>query len=483
MAVITDMKKYDAIIIGSGPNGLAAAITLQQQGLSTLIVEGADTIGGGMRTKELTLPGFQHDVCSAIHPMAMASPFMRSLPLQEYGLEFVQAPYAAAHPLDSGDVALLANSVDETAEGLGIDKNFYKELIQPVVNQWESLALDTMGPLRFPKKPLQLASFGLNALRPASWLARSFKTEKGKALWAGMAAHGIQPLSNWTTSAIGMVLMAVGNKYGWRIPVGGSQSIAGAMVRYYERLGGAIQTGNWVNNIGDLPEHKVLMLDLTPRQILKLEGLGLSTSYQRSLQNYRQGMGVFKIDWALSEPAPFRDFRCGQAATVHIGNTYEEIARTEREAHRGKRVDKPFVLFAQQSLFDSGRTPAGRHTGWAYCHVPNGVAVDHTDAIENQIERFAPGFKDTILARHTLDPQQLEQYNPNYVGGDINGGIMDISQLYTRPTCSLTPYRTSNRGVYICSSSTPPGGGVHGMCGYHAAKVALKDYFGLNIYL
>lgn len=436
-----------------------------------------------MRTKELTLPGFQHDVCSAIHPMAMASPFMRSLPLQEYGLEFVQAPYAAAHPLDSGDVALLENSVEGTAKGLGIDDDFYKKLIQPVVDRWESLALDTMGPLRLPKKPLQLASFGLGALQPASWLARSFKTEKGRALWAGMAAHGIQPLSNWTTSAIGMVLMAVGNKYGWRIPVGGSQSIAGAMVRYYERLGGAIQTGNWVNNIGDLPEHKVLMLDLTPRQILKLERLGLSTSYRRSLQNYRQGMGVFKIDWALSEPAPFRDFRCGQAATVHIGNTYEEIAWTEREAHRGKLVDKPFVLFAQQSLFDSGRAPAGRHTGWAYCHVPNGVAVDRTDAIENQIERFAPGFKDTILARHTLDPQQLEQYNPNYVGGDINGGIMDISQLYTRPTCSLTPYRTSNRGVYICSSSTPPGGGVHGMCGYHAAKVALKDHFGLNIYL
>jgi len=475
------LRSYDAIIIGSGPNGFAAAITLQQRGLSTLIVEGADTIGGGMRTKELTLPGFKHDVCSAIHPMAMASPFMRSLPLQEYGLEFVHAPYAAAHPLDIGETALLYdNSLEETANGLGIDRNFYKRLIQPVVNQWESLALDTMGPLHFPQKPLQLASFGLNALRPASWLVRSFKTEKGKALWAGMAAHGIQPLSNWATSAIGIVLLAVGNKYGWPIPVGGSQSIAAALEKYYKDLGGEVQTGFWVKNIADLPEHKTLVLDLTPRQILQLEGLNLSESYRRGLQRYRQGMGVFKIDWALSEPVPFRDRRCNQAGTVHIGNTYAEIALNEKRAHEGRQVDKPFVLFTQQSAFDSGRAPEGKHTGWAYCHVPNGSPVDYTEAIENQIERFAPGFKDTILARATKNPVQMEEYNPNYVGGDINGGIMDIGQLYTRPTLSLTPYRTSNKQVYIASSSTPPGGGVHGMCGYHAARTVLNDHFGIK---
>ena len=472
-------NSYDAIIIGSGPNGLAAAITLQQQGLSTLVIEGADTIGGGIRTKELTLPGFQHDVCSAIHPMAMASPFMRSLPLQEYGLEFIQATYAAAHPLDNGDVALL-HSLEETVKGLGRDGNFYRKLIQPIVNEWESLALDTMGPLHFPKKPLQLAAFGLNALRPASWIAHSFKTEKGKALWAGMAAHGLQPLSNWATSAIGMVLMAVGNKYGWPIPIGGSQSIGEALVNYYEDLGGEVQTGFWVKNVADLPQHETLILDLTPRQILQLEGLDITDSYQRKLQKYRQGMGVFKIDWALSEPVPFKDPRCGQAATVHIGNTYEEIVRAEKEIHRGKLIDKPFVLFAQQSLSDPTRAPKGKQTGWAYCHVPNGSTADRTEAIENQIERFAPGFKDVILARHTINAQQMEVYNPNYVGGDINGGIMDIGQLFTRPTLSLTPYRTSNKKVYICSSSTPPGGGVHGMCGYHAAKTILKDHYNIS---
>ncbi|NGM60742.1 NAD(P)/FAD-dependent oxidoreductase [Sphingobacterium sp. SGG-5] len=474
---------YDAIIIGSGPNGLAAGITLQQRGLSTLIIEGADTIGGGMRTKELTLPDFKHDVCSAIHPMAVASPFMRSLPLQEYGLEFVQAPYAAAHPLDSGDVALLTHSLAETADGLGIDGDFYKKLIQPVVNHWESLAQDIMGPLHFPKRPLQLADFGLDALRPASWLARSFKTEKGKALWAGMVAHGIQPLSNWATSAIGMVLMAVGNKYGWPIPIGGSQSIGEALVNYYKDLGGEVQTGLWVKNVADLPNYKTMILDLTPRQILQLDGLDLTESYRRELQKYRQGMGVFKIDWALSEPVPFKDPRCGQAATVHIGNTYEDIARAERETHRGELIDKPFVLFAQQSVFDSGRAPAGKHTSWAYCHVPNGSTADRTEAIENQIERFAPGFKDIILERHTINAQQMEVYNPNYVGGDINGGIMDIGQLFTRPTRSLTPYRTANKKVYICSSSTPPGGGVHGMCGYHAARTVLADWFHQEIEL
>ena len=475
------MKQYDAIIVGSGPNGLAAAITLQQQGLSTFIVEGADTTGGGMRTKELTLPGFKHDVCSAIHPMAMASPFMRSLPLADYGLEFVQAPYVAAHPLDSGDTAILHHNLEETATDLGVDGHYYRKLIQTIINRWESLALDTMGPLRFPKNPLHLAAFGLDALQPASWIARSFKTEKGRALWAGMAAHGIQPLSNWTTSAIGMVLMAVGNKYGWPIPVGGSQTIAQALEKYYVQLGGEIQTGYWVEDIAELPKHDILVLDMTPRQILRLKGLHLSDSYRRKLEKYRQGMGVFKVDWALSEPVPFKDVRCNQAATVHLGNTYEEIAATELAAHQGRLVDKPFVLFAQQSTFDPTRAPEGKYTGWAYCHVPNGFATDRTEAIEAQIERYAPGFRDTILHRSTINARQMEVYNPNYVGGDINGGIMDIRQLFTRPTLSLTPYRTSNKHVYIASSSTPPGGGVHGMCGYHAAKTVLKDHYNIKL--
>jgi len=477
------LKKYDAIIIGSGPNGFAAAITLQQQGLSSLIVEGADTIGGGMRTKALTLPGFKHDVCSAIHPMAMASPFMRALPLKEYGLEFTHAPYPAAHPLDNGEAAVLHTSMDETAAALGVDARFYKKLIQPIVEQWESLALDTMGPLRFPDHPLDLASFGLKALKPASWTAAQFKTEKAKALWAGMAAHGIQPLSNWATSAIGLVLMAVGHRYGWPIPKGGSQSIADALAAYYVSLGGEIRTNMWVADVAQLHEHQILVLNMGPRQIRQLRGTGLSEAYKKALGRYKHGMGVFKIDWALSDPTPFQDIRCQQAATVHLGNTFAEIARYEQQTHHRGGGHAPFVLFSQPSLFDKSRAPEDKHTGWAYCHVPNGTTEDFTTLIEDQVERFAPGFKDTIIGRHTFSPKEMEAYNPNYVGGDINGGLMDIYQLYTRPTRSLTPYRTSNKQVYIASSSTPPGGGVHGMAGFHAARLILKDHFNIAIAL
>ncbi|ERJ61103.1 phytoene desaturase family protein [Sphingobacterium paucimobilis] len=474
------MTTYDAIVIGSGPNGFAAAITLQQQGLSTLIMEGADTIGGGMRTKELTLPGYRHDVCSAIHPMAMASPFLRSLPLEAHGLHFVQAPYAAAHPLKNGEVARLCKSVDETVAFLGADGKKYKDLIEPVVEQWETLSLDIMGPLRFPEHPGQMMGFGLDGLMPADWLVHRFKTITGRALFGGMAAHGIQPLSNWGTSAIGMVLMAVGNRYGWPIPVGGSQSIANALKSYYLSLGGTIQCDCWVEDIRDIPQHRVLLLDLTPRQLLGLKGIEWAKSYKKQLEKYRQGMGVFKIDWALSDPTPFINSECNQAATVHLGNTYEEIAHYEKMTHCGKLLTEPFVLFAQQSSFDRTRAPEGKHTGWAYCHVPNGVEVDRTEAIETQIERFAPGFKDTIIARSSMNAMDMERYNPNYSGGDINGGLMDIRQLYTRPIRSLTPYRTSDPSTYICSSATPPGGGVHGMCGYAAAKTVLKDHYGIK---
>ncbi|MNK17937.1 Phytoene desaturase (lycopene-forming) [compost metagenome] len=477
------MESYDAVIVGSGPNGFAAAITMQRQGLSTLIVEGADTIGGGMRTKELTLHGFKHDICSAIHPMAIASPFFKTLPLQERGLAFIQAKYAAAHPLDNGEVGLLHRDFEETLRDLGVDSDAYSSLLKPVVHKLDSLLLDTMGPLRFPKRPIDLAEFGLRALLPATWNAKQFKTEKAKALWGGMVAHGIQPLSNWTSSAIGMMLMAVGNRYGWPIPKGGSQSIADALASYYLSIGGKIQTGNWVKDIRALPAHKTLILDVTPKQLLTLEGLELTTNYKRQLENYRYGMGVFKIDWALSESTPFKDGFSQHAATVHLGNTFAEIAENELRSHQGHHVEKPFVLFAQPSQFDGTRAPEGKHTAWAYCHVPNGSTVNYEQAIENQVERFAPGFKDTILAKHTFSPLEMQAYNPNYFGGDINGGIMDLAQLYTRPTLSLTPYRTSNKKVYISSSSTPPGGGVHGMCGYHAAKVALKDHFDIEVNL
>ena len=477
------MIKYDAIIIGSGPNGFAAAITMQRQGLSTLILEGADTIGGGMRTQELTLPGFKHDVCSAIHPMAMASPFMQSIPLQEHGLFFEYAQYEAAHPLLDGEGAVLHRDLNRTIQELGEDGAYYNRLIEPVVSNWEKIATDMMGPLRFPRHPFNLAAFGLHALQPASWLANKFKTESAKALWAGMAAHGIQPLDNIATSAIALVLMGVGHRYGWPIPRNGSQSIADALKNYYLSLGGEIETHFWLKNKADLPQHQVLLLDLTPKQLLGIEGLGFTDNYKNQLQRYKQGMGVFKIDWALSEETPFKDLRARKAATVHIGNSFNDIALAESDAQSGRVVEKPFILFAQQSQFDKSRAPEGKHTGWAYCHVPNGSVFNYTQIIENQIERFAPGFKDTILARHTFSAMEMEVYNPNYVGGDINGGVMDISQLYTRPVVSLNPHRTPNRSVYICSSATPPGGGVHGMCGFHAARLALKDHFNILVNL
>ncbi|TDS12972.1 phytoene desaturase family protein [Sphingobacterium paludis] len=470
-------KQYDAIVVGAGPNGLAAAITLQRAGKSTLLLEGAEDIGGGLRTKELTLPGYRHDVCSAIHPMAMASPFFRTLPLKDHGLELLFPEIAAAHPLDDGSAGLLYQEWSKTQEHLGKDAGAYRRLIRPVVDNWESLADATMGPLRFPKDPLGLASFGLNALQPASWIAKRFSTAQGKALWGGMAAHGIQPLSNFTTAAIGIVLSAVGHRYGWPVPKGGSQSIAKALLSYYNTLGGDVQTGFWLEDVRALPKHDVLILDLTPKQLLALNGVEWSNSYRRQLERFTYGMGVFKVDWALAEPTPFKNGHTRQAGTVHLGNTFAEIAENEWRSSKGRHVQQPFVLFSQPSLFDHSRSPEGKHVGWAYCHVPHGSTQDMTAAIESQVERFAPGFKDTILATHTFNTRELQVYNPNYIGGDINGGLMNLAQLYTRPTLSLTPYRTSKNNIYICSSSTPPGGGVHGMCGFHAAKTALYDHF------
>ncbi|SOD12622.1 phytoene desaturase family protein [Pedobacter xixiisoli] len=478
---MSSKNQYDAIVVGSGPNGLAAAITMQQQGLSVLLIEGKDTIGGGMRTQELTLPNYLHDVCSAIHPMALGSPFFSTLPLAQYGLEFIDAPIQAAHPFDDGSVAFLSRSIDETVNSLGLDGKRYRKLISPIVENWEELAQDTMGPLRFPQHPFLLAKFGLNAIQPASLLVKGFKTKAARGLWAGMSAHAIQPLSNWASSAIGLILSAVGHKHGWPIPKGGSQAIANALAAYFVALGGEIQTGNFVKKLDDLPSHKALLLDLTPKQILKIASEKLTSSYQKQLEKYRHGMGVFKVDWALDGSVPFTNELCGKAATVHLGNTFEEIAQNEKITSKGQHPEKPFVLLSQQSVFDQTRAPEGKHTVWAYCHVPNGSNKDMTTAIENQVERFAPGFKDRIIAKSTLNTQQLAAYNPNYIGGDINGGIIDLQQLYTRPTLSITPYRTSHPSIYICSSSTPPGGGVHGMCGYHAAKTALKDIFKIKL--
>lgn len=473
--------EYDAIVVGSGPNGLAAAITMQQSGLSVLLIEGKDTIGGGMRTLELTLPGYRHDICSAVHPMALMSPFFSKLPLADFGLKFVQPTHDAAHPLDGGRVAVLDKSLESTAARLGADGNTYRDWMGNLLESVPKLLPDLLGPFGWPAEPFRLAGFGLNALQPATWTARKFKTAEGRALWAGMAAHSIQPLDNIATSAFGIMLMAAAHIHGWVIPVGGSQSIADALAGYFRSLGGEIRTGWMVASLDELPSAKAVLMDVTPRQLVRIAGGKLSAPYKKRLETYRYGPGIFKIDWALDEPIPFQREECRRAGTVHVGNTLEEIARYERNIGQGRRGEKPYALVVQQSLFDHTRAPEGKHTAWAYCHVPHGDNRDMTDAIESQVERYAPGFRDVVKARHMTNASAFENYNPNYIGGDINGGIQDVWQLYSRPLLAASPYRTSAHDIYICSSSTPPGGGVHGMCGYHAARQALKDVFKLEV--
>jgi phytoene dehydrogenase-like protein len=468
---------FDAIVIGSGPNGLSAAIALQQAGLSVLIVEGKSTIGGGLRSAELTLPGFVHDICSAIHPLALASPFFRTLPLCKFGLEYIQPPAAAAHPFDDGTTALLTRSLEETAFRLGKDSDIYRKLIGSLSQKFPSMTNDILAPLRIPENIIDFTRFGLNALLPASLIAGRFSTESAKGLWAGMSAHSMLPLSKLTTSAIGMVLLAAGHAYGWPIPKGGSQQIANALAAYFESIGGRIETNFYVKSLNQLPAAKAILFDVTPRQLLQIAGHRFSAIYKWQLKRFNYGMGVFKIDWALAEPVPFKTKENLLAGTVHLGGTFGEIADGEHQLWKGKHADKPFVLLAQQSLFDTSRAPDGKHTLWGYCHVPANSTKDMTVAIENQIERFAPGFRDRILARHVMNTAQMEEYNPNYIGGDINGGAIDITQLFTRPALRWSPYRTSTKGLYICSSSTPPGGGVHGMAGFHAAQRVLKDLF------
>ncbi len=471
-------RDFDAVVVGSGPNGLAAAIVLQQRGLSVLLLEAKQTIGGGLRSEELTLPGYTHDLCSAVHPLAAASPFFNTLPLKAHGLEFIYPAISAAHPFDNGTAAVLGGSVEEMSKALGMDGRAYLGLIGPLVQDWPLIAGDVLGPQpRFPSHPFKTANFGRHALSAATVLARRFRGKEARGLWAGMAAHSMLPLSHLTSSAIGLVLMVAAHRKGWPIPRGGSAAIAGALASYFISLGGKIETGIEVRSLAQLPSSRAVLLDLTPRQLLQLSGQRWSSLYRWQLERYRYGMGVFKIDWALDEPIPFAAAGCRQAGTLHIGNTLEEIAQSEQQTWDGGHPEKPFVLLAQQSVFDPSRAPLGKHTAWAYCHVPQGSTKDMTENIERQVDRFAPGFRERILARHTMDTAQLEAYNANYVGGDIGGGVVDLGQLFTRPALRSFPYRTSEKGVYICSSSTPPGGGVHGMCGYHAAQRALKDIF------
>jgi len=465
---------YDAIIIGSGPNGLAAAIALARAGRRVLVCEAEQTIGGGARSAELTLPGFTHDVCSAAHPLAAGSPFLRSLPLDQYGLEFIYPPVSLAHPFDDGTAALLERSVAATGETLGVDGMAYRRLMKPLVADWALLAPALLGPPRLPRHPLALARFGLKALRSARGLAASrFAGERARGFFAGLAAHSFLPLERLATAAFGLVLGITGHAVGWPVARGGSQSIANALAAYLRSLGGEIVTGRRVASIDDLPSARAILCDVTPRQLLRLAGHRLPPNYRRRLERYRYGPAAYKVDWALNEPVPWKAEGCSRAGIVHLGGTLAEISAAESAPWKGEQADKPFVLVAQPSLFDPTRAPAGKHTLWAYCHVPHGSTFDMTERIEKQIERFAPGFRDCVLARGVMPPAALERHNANLVGGDINGGAQDLRQLFARPTRRL--YSTPARGLYLCSSSTPPGGGVHGMCGYFAARAVLQD--------
>lgn len=469
------MADYDAIIVGSGPNGLAAGITLARQGWRVLLLEAKETIGGGMRTAELTLPGFRHDICSAIHPLGMGSPFFQSLPLADYGLEWIQPDLPLAHPFDDGTAVAVHQSLEETAVQLGVDGAAYRRLFAPLVDDWEKIAHEFLGPLRLPRHPLAMAGFGLRALWSTTTLTRAlFRAEKARALFAGLAAHSIMPLEWPLTAAFGLMLGTLAHKVGWPLPQGGSQAIANALAAFFTDLGGEIVT-NWeVQSLMELPPTRAVLLDVTPRQLLTIAGDALPPGYRRQLQRYQYGPGVFKVDWALSEPIPWTATACRRAGTVHLGPTLAEMALSERLVWQGKVAQRPYTLVTQQSLFDDSRTPGSQHTGWAYCHVPHGSTLDMSAAIESQIERFAPGFRDTILARHTMTTQDFQRYNPNYIGGDINGGVQNWRQLFTRPVPRLSPYTTPLPGVFLCSSATPPGGGVHGMCGYYAAQAALS---------
>lgn len=466
------------VVVGSGPNGLAAAVALSRAGLATLLLEAEDTLGGGARTKELTLPGFLHDVCSTVHPLAVASPFFRSLKLERFGLDWIHSPAPLAHVLSDGTAVLLERSVDATAQRLGRDGPAYRALMEELAERFDELAPMVLAGLRLPGSPGLMARFGVTALRSMRRLARSrFREQAAGALLGGIAAHAVLPLDSPATAAFALVLASAGHAVGWPIARCGSSAIVAALVECFRESGGESVTGLRVSSLTELPVARAYVLDVTPKQLLAIAGERLSAGYRRKLERFRYGPGVFKMDWALSGPIPWRDPECSRAATVHLWGDLEQIARAEALVHRGASDAAPFVILTQPSLFDSSRAPSGRHTAWAYSHVPNGSDLDCSAAIESVIERFAPGFRDSVLARHSMTTQQLERYDPNYVGGDIAGGSFDLRQLFFRPVAQLDPYATSAPDLFLCSSSTPPGGGVHGMCGYWAARSVLRKVF------
>lgn len=469
----------DAVVVGSGPNGLAAAVELARAGCSVRVLEAEDRLGGGTRTKELTLPGFRHDVCAAILPLVAASPFLRTLPLDEHGLELVQPPAALAHPFDDGSAAMLERSVERTGETLADGAGAWRRLIGPLAESLEALLDDVLAPPRVPRHPVTLARFSADALRSAVDVARARRLgERGGALFAGSAAHSLLPLERRPSAAFALVLSALGHAFGWPLARGGTQAVADALASYLRSLGGDVDTGRRVQSLDDLPRTRTVLLDVVPRGLLAVAGNRLPARYRRALHGYRHAAGSCKVDWALAEPIPWRAPDVRRAATVHLGGTLAEIAAYEREVARGRHAPQPFVILTQPTLFDASRAPSGRHTAWAYCHVPSGSPADMTDAIEAQVERFAPGFRDVVLARSTLTAVGLEQHDPNLVGGDVSGGLSDLRQLLTRPAPRPNPYATPLPGVFVCSAATPPGGGVHGMCGYFAARSALAHLHG-----
>ncbi|MFT4111814.1 phytoene desaturase family protein [Silvibacterium sp.] len=463
-------------IIGSGPNGLAAAIAMAQAGYAVDVFEAEQILGGASRTLELTLPGFRHDFGSAVHPMAAGSPFFRSLPLAGHGLRWVHGLSALAHPLDDGTAVVLEQDLNESARLLGEDGPAWRRMTEPLARNWDAFAKEILGPLPLlPRHPLLLAGFGMRALLPSTILARSsFRSERTRALFAGMAAHSFLSLDAPLSSAIGIVLAASTHAVGWPVPAGGAQAIPDALAGYLRSLGGAITTGKRIASLDDLPASgsDLTFFDTAPRQLASIAGSRLPASFRQRLQRFQPGPGVFKIDYALSEPIPWTAADCRRAICLHLGGSFADIARSEDAMARGRISDRPFMILAQPSLFDPLRAPEGKHVVWVYCHVPNGCTVDRTEAIERQIERFAPGFRDCVLARHVSTPADLEAADANLIGGDISGGAMSVAQTFLRPTWKQ--YATPDPSLYLCSSSTPPGGGVHGMCGYRAAELALR---------
>jgi phytoene dehydrogenase-like protein len=470
---------YDAVVVGSGPNGLAAAITLARAGCSVLVLEANATLGGGARSAELTLPGFVHDVCSAVHPLALASPFFGSLSLERFGLKWIQPRIPLAHPLDRGRAACLYRSLDETASALGADASPYRQLMSPLISNWQKLVAEFLQPiLHIPRHPFTLARFGLRAIWPATVLANAlFKDEQARALFAGIAAHSFLPLEAVASAAFGIVLGMAAHAVGWPMPHGGAQSLSDALLACLNHLGGKVETNALVRHLNELPSARARLFDLSPWQLLRIAGDRLPRHYRQRLEHFAHAPGVFKVDYALSSAVPWEAEECRQAGTVHLGGTLDEIALAERQVNIGSAAEHPFVLVAQPSIHDETRAPKDHHTLWTYCHTPNGSIFDMVDRLERQIERFAPGFHGCILARCVRSPADLEKANSNLIGGDISGGAANLRQLIARPVFSHVPYRTPLRGVYLCSSSTPPGGGVHGMCGYYAARAALRDLF------